>query len=250
MLRALRLVSVQRGHDLRDFTLIAYGGAGPMHAGALARVAGIARVVVPAHSGAFSALGCLVSPLRYDAVVTHRARLDAWDGKRAEDAFRDLEARCVTPLLDEDIARDRIALSRSVDLRYAGQNYEIEIGWDPDLAALRAAFEARHRRLYGHARGESVECVNLRLSARAMDRGVELPSVEPVSALAPSGKQRAFFRETGETTMPRYQRDAFGPGRAVDGPALIEDDWSTTIVYPGQRCHGDRFGDLILEESR
>ena len=71
-----------------------------------------------------------------------------------------------------------------------------------------------------------------------------------MSALAPSGKQRAFFRETGETTMPRYQRDAFGPGRAVDGPALIEDDWSTTIVYPGQRCHGDRFGDLILEESR
>src|SRR5262249_26578473 len=79
VLRALRLVSVQRGHDLRDFTLIAYGGAGPMHAGALARMAGIGRVVVPAHSGAFSALGCLVSPLRYDAVVTHRARLDAWD---------------------------------------------------------------------------------------------------------------------------------------------------------------------------
>src|SRR5262249_40850214 len=88
LLRALRLVSVQRGHDLRDFTLIAYGGAGPMHAGELARLAGISRVVVPAHSGAFSALGCLVSPLRYDAVVTHRARLDGWDAKRVSDAFR------------------------------------------------------------------------------------------------------------------------------------------------------------------
>jgi N-methylhydantoinase A len=249
MLRALRLVSVQRGRDLRDFTLIAYGGAGPMHAGALARMAGITRVVVPAHSGAFSALGCLVSPLRYDAVVTHRARLDAWDGKRAEDAFRDLQARCATPLADEGIVRDGIAVARSVDLRYSGQNYEIEIGWDADLAALRAAFEAEHRRLYGYATGESVECVNLRLTARAIDRPLELPSVEPVGALWPEGKQRAFFRETGETTMPRYRRDTFGPERSVDGPALIEDDWSTTVVYPGQRCHGDRFGNLILEDA-
>src|SRR5438132_10552578 len=82
MLRALRLVSVQRGYDLRDFTLIAYGGAGPVHAGLLARQAGITRVIVPVHSGTFSALGCLVSPLRYDAVQTWRARLDVWDPKR------------------------------------------------------------------------------------------------------------------------------------------------------------------------
>ncbi len=247
MLRALRLVSVQRGHDLRDFTLIAYGGAGPMHAGALARLAGIGRVVVPAHSGAFSALGCLVSPLRYDAVITHRARLDAWDAKRADDGFRELEAQCVNPLLEEDVAPHRIQLVRGVDLRYTGQNYELEVGWEPDLRALRAAFEARHRRLYGYATGESVECVNLRLTARVADAAVELPPVEPVGAVVPLGEQRAYFRETGETTMPRYARAAFGEGRAVDGPALIEDDWSTTVVYPGQRCRGDRFGNLIVE---
>ena len=250
MLRALRLVSVQRGHDLRDFTLIAYGGAGPMHAGALARMAGIARVVVPAHSGAFSALGCLVSPLRYDAVVTLRARLDAWDAKRADDAFGHLEMQCLTPLLEEGVDRARITVLRSVDLRYSGQNYEIEVGWDPDLAQLRAAFESRHRRLYGYATGESVECVNLRLTARVLDRSLELPRVEPVGDLKPTGEQRAYFRETGETAMPRYARDAFGPGRSIDGPALIEDDWSTTIVYPGHRCRGDHFGNLILEEAR
>ena len=155
----------------------------------------------------------------------------------------------MTPLLEEDVAREGIALARSVDLRYAGQNYEIEIGWDPDLAALRAAFEVQHVRLYGYATGESVECVNLRLTARVVDRGLELPRVDPVGALAPTGEQRAYFRETGETTMPRYLRDGFGPGRLIDGPALIEDDWSTTIVCPGQRCGGDRFGNLILEES-
>src|SRR5207244_10955527 len=95
MLRALRLVSVQRGYDLREFTLIAYGGAGPVHAGALARQAGIARIVVPAHSGAFSALGCLVSPLRYDAVQTPRLRLVAWDGEVVADRLRGLESQCL-----------------------------------------------------------------------------------------------------------------------------------------------------------
>ena len=112
MLRALRLVSVQRGHDLRRFSLIAYGGAGPVHAGALARQCGIARVIVPAHSGAFSALGCLVSPLRYDAVQTHRARLDAWDGKLIEDRFRALEEQCVRPILEEGHAASAVTRRR------------------------------------------------------------------------------------------------------------------------------------------
>jgi N-methylhydantoinase A len=249
MLRALRLVSVQRGRDLREFTLIAYGGAGPMHAGALARLAGIARVVVPAHSGAFSALGCLVSPLRYDAVVTHRVALAAWDAKRVGDAFADLEAQCAGPLLDEGVAPERVTLARSVDLRYAGQNYEIEVPWDADLAALRAAFESRHERLYGYATGERVECVNLRITARVAGGGLTLPRLGPAAALAPAGEQRAYFRETGETVLPRYPRAAFGPGRAIDGPALVEDDWSTTVVYPGQRCRGDELGNLILDDG-
>src|SRR5262249_1049703 len=135
------------------------------------------------------------------------------------------------------------------DLRYSGQNYEIEIAWDGALAALRAQFEAQHRRLYGYATGESVECVNLRVTARAAGRALELPQIEPVGALTPLGEQPTSFRETGEPKVSRYSRAAFGRGRSVAGPALIEDDWSTTIVYPGQRCHGDRFGNLILEWS-
>jgi N-methylhydantoinase A len=247
MLRALRLVSVQRGYDLRDFALIAYGGAGPIHAGALARQAGIARVVVPVHSGAFSALGCLVSPLRYDAVQTWRARLDAWDAKPVEDRFRDLEERCLAPLLDDGIAAERVALERSCDLRYTGQNYELAVSWGDDSGALRAAFEARHRQLYGYATGESVECVNLRVVARVMDTAVELPTFEPAEGREISGAQRAWFAETGETELRRHHRAALAPGRPVAGPALIEDEWSTTLVYPGQRCAADRFGHLVIE---
>jgi N-methylhydantoinase A len=247
MLRALRLVSVQRGYDLRDFALIAYGGAGPVHAGALAREAGIGRVVVPAHSGAFSALGCLVSPLRHDAVRTYRGRLDGWEPKPVEERFRELEERCVAPLAAEGIAPERIALSRSIDLRYAGQNYELEIDWHDTPEALRAAFEARHRRLYGYATGDGVECVNLRVVARVPDVAAALPAWEPAGASAPTGEQHAWFAGAGEVALPRHDRTTLEPERPVPGPALVEDASSTVLVHPGQRCTVDRFGNLVLE---
>lgn len=247
MLRALRLVTVQRGYDLREFTLIAYGGAGPVHAGALARQAGIRRVLVPAHSGAFSALGCLVSPLRYDAVQTFRGRLDAWDPKPVADRFRELEVRCLTPLLDEGLAPERVALERSLDLRYTGQNYELEIGEHTEPEALRTAFEARHRELYGYATGDSVECVNLRVVARLTEAGLELPAGAPSDEPTVLGAQRAYFPETGPVMLRRWNRSALRPGQPVDGPALIEDAWSTTVVYPGQRGAVDSLGNLVLE---
>src|SRR5205809_903687 len=247
MLRALRLVSVQRGYDLRDFALIAYGGAGPVHAGLLARQAGITRVIVPVHSGTFSALGCLVSPLRYDAVQTWRARLDVWDPKPAQDRLPELDERCLRPLLDEGIAAGEVALVRSADLRYTGQNYELEVPWRSDSDALRQAFEARHRQLYGYATGESVECVNLRVVARVRNTGVEPPEFGPVGDGESAGAQRAWFPETGEVRLPLYHRATLAAERPVLGPALIEDEWSTTLVYPGQRCAADRFGNLVIE---
>jgi N-methylhydantoinase A len=256
MLRALRLVSVQRGHDLRAFSLIAYGGAGPVHAGALARQCGIGRVVVPAHSGAFSALGCLVSPLRYDAVQTHRARLDAWDGKLIEDRYRALEEQCLRPIVEEGHAPGEVTLARGIDLRYVGQNYEIELPYRSDPTGLRGAFEARHRRLYGYATGESVECVNLRVVARLGDglapRSAPLPGAGREGSgagggAAPVGTQRAYFAETGEVTMPRHDRSALPPGVVVTGPAVIEDEWSTIVVYPNQRATADAAGNLALD---
>jgi N-methylhydantoinase A len=248
MLRALRLVSVQRGYDLREFTLIAYGGAGPVHAGALARQAGIARIVVPAHSGAFSALGCLVSPLRYDTVQTHRVRLDAWDRKVVADRLRALESQCLAPLFDEGHGPERVLLKRSADLRYTGQNYELEVdGSDGTPEALRTAFERRHRQLYGYATGESVECVNLRVTAQLVSDEPVLPPAVTDAPARSVGARRAYFRDTGEVAMPRYERGALPPGQPVAGPALVDDEWSTTIVYPGQRCHADPLGNLLIE---
>jgi N-methylhydantoinase A len=251
MQRALRLVSVQRGYDLRQFALIAYGGAGPIHAGRLAAELGIPRVIVPAHSGAFSALGCLVSELRYDAVRTHRARLEECDAKRLGDRFQELEEQCLTPLLAEGYPPAAVQIVRSLDLRYSGQNYEIEVPFDArEPAALRLTFETRHRQLYGYATGENVECVNLRLTASVPRAGGELPSHTPTGPSEPVGTLRAYFPETASVDMPRYDREGLGEHTEIAGPALVEDAWSTTVVYPGQRCRPDRWGNLQVEVGR
>lgn len=248
MLRALRLVSVQRGYDLREFALIAFGGAGPLHAGALAEQAGITKVIVPMHSGAFSALGCLVSPLRYDAVQSYRARIESWDTKGAEDRFLALEAQCLKPLLDEGYSRQRVTCLRGLDLRYVGQNYEIEVGYVPGgPVKLKAAFEERHRQLYGYATGEKIECVNIRVTASVAQDSLPLPMVPAGAAPFPTASHRAYFREIGEVDMPRFDRTTLPPGGVVVGPAMIEDDWSTTVVYPSQRCVADQFGNLVIE---
>ena len=132
---------------------------------------------MPAHSGAFSALGSLVSPLRYDTVQTHRGRIDAWDAKVVEERFRALEAQCLRPLLDEGHDLSRVHVQRGIDFRYVGQNYELEIGWVAGgPGPLKAAFEARHRQLYGYATGENVECVNLRVTARAVESRCRFPA--------------------------------------------------------------------------
>ncbi len=248
MLRALRLVSVQRGYDLREFSLIAFGGAGPLHAGALAREARISSVVVPAHSGAFSALGALVSPLRYDTVLTHRGRIDAWDAKVVEERFRALEAQCLRPLLDEGYDASSVIVQRGIDFRYVGQNYELEIGWVPGgPGPLKVAFEARHRQLYGYATGENVECVNLRVTARAVQEPLPLPPPPVGTSAVSTGSHRAYFKETGAVEMSRYDRTRLPSGHVVTGPAMVEDEWSTTVIYPGQRCVADRLGNLVIE---
>jgi N-methylhydantoinase A len=250
MLRALRLVSVQRGYDLREFALIAYGGAGPLHAGALARQAGMRRVIVPAHSGAFSALGCLVSPLSYDAVQTYRAKLETWDAKVVGDRFRTLEHQCLRPLIEEGHPAGSVLVVRSLDLRYTGQNYEINVSYEEgDVALLRLAFERRHRQLYGYATGESVECVNLRLTARVESATAMMPVAGASAAGAPIGQRRAFFPDAGEVIIPRYERSALAVGQTIAGPAVIEDEWSTTVVYPGQLGAADSLGNLIIETS-
>jgi N-methylhydantoinase A len=144
-------------------------------------------------------------------------------------------------------------VTRSLDLRYTGQNYEITLPFgDGGVPALRVAFEQRHRQLYSYATGESVECMNLRVAAIGGDDWAAAPSGAPASrpaAAMPAGSHRAFFPETGEVTLPRHDRTSLPVGVAIAGPAMIEDECSTIIVYPGQSAAADRMGNLIIEAA-
>ncbi|MBI2468342.1 MAG: hydantoinase/oxoprolinase family protein [Candidatus Rokubacteria bacterium] len=250
MLRAIRLISVQRGFDLREFALIAYGGAGPLHGGRLAHELGMPRVVVPAPAGVFSALGCVVTEVAYDHVQTHRRPLDGLDPTDLDARFERLAAAVRAPLLAEGHQAAAIRLARSVDVRYLGQNYELEVPWRGDLAALRRDFQALHQRLYAYATGEAMECVNLRVRAAVPVEAARFPEWPGRGAANPAGEHRAYFPETGETPLPVYRRADLAAEQVLKGPALVEDPWATTLVYPGQSGTLDRFGNLIIEAPK
>ncbi|MBI2320758.1 MAG: hydantoinase/oxoprolinase family protein [Chloroflexi bacterium] len=252
MLRALRLVSVQRGFDLRDFVLVPFGGAGPVHAGRLARELNVRRVVVPVLSGVFSAYGCLVSELRYDRVQTFFSRLDRETPATLAAAFRAVERQALDELHAEGYAPEAVHLRRSLDLRYVGQTYELEVplvappdGLDPQR--IRRAFDALHEQQYAYATAQPVECVNLRLSATiptAVPEPSPLPDGRPGRALV--GRRRASFKECGAIDVAVYERTCLAPGEELRGPAVVEEAWSTTVVYPGQVLTVDRYGNLHI----
>jgi N-methylhydantoinase A len=252
MLRAIRRVSVEKGYDLRRFSLVAYGGAGPLHAGRLAQALGIPRVVVPAHASIFSAFGCLVSDLRYDRVQTFRARLSTLDPRQLESRFQRLEHEARAPLLAESDGHATIQVQRSLDLRYAGQNYELEVPVAPGetAATIRARYNALHQARYTYDTPEDVECVNLRLVAWVPSPRVELA---PAMSGRRNGRPRAIvqhparFPGLGQVPVPVFRRADLGPW-PVPGPALIEDTQTTIIVCPGQSARADNAGHLYLEE--
>jgi N-methylhydantoinase A len=246
MRRAIRLISVQRGHDLRSFALVAYGGAGPLHAGRLAQELGMPGVIIPAHAGVFSALGCVVAEVAYDHVQTYRRPLHGLDASELDARFAPLVAAVRAPLLAEGHRAEAIDVRRSVDVRYVGQNYELEVAWTGDIAALRAGFHAAHRRLYAYATDDAVECVNLRVRASVEAAGARLPEWPTTGAGQPFAEHEAYFPETGPAALPVYRREDLPPEHPVKGPALIEDPWATTLVYPGHTAQLDRTGNLWM----
>jgi N-methylhydantoinase A len=255
MIRALRVVSVQKGFDVRKFTLIAFGGAGPVHAGRLAQELNIPRVVVPAYSSVFSAFGCLVSDLRYDAVQTRITRLLELGSGQLRALFAQLVAEMERRLVGEGFARHEIIWRCSLDARYVGQKYELEVPLPPyneaiDLDQIHRDFRRIHEMSYSYSLDEEVECVNLRVSAILPTNHLDLPLLRRRPDVgAKKGQRLTYFREIGEIRTSVYDRTLLGVEQRVLGPAIIEDEWSTTVVYPGQAVVVDQYGNLILEVS-
>jgi N-methylhydantoinase A len=256
MVNALQLVSVQRGWDPREFALVAFGGAGPSHAVALARECGIACVVVPTAPGVFTARGMLGTDLERSSARTLLARLDGLDADAAERVLAELEAEGRAELAAEGTPAADMRFRRQADVRYVGQSFELTVPLpaDPlDAAAvleLAEAFHAEHGRAYGFsAPGEPVELVALRVVAVgriARPRTVEVEAA-PGPAEALSRRPVWFAEAGGEVEAAVHGRYRLGAGALVRGPAVVEELDSITVVPPGWRAEVDRHGNLLLE---
>jgi N-methylhydantoinase A len=259
MAMAVRAVTVQRGLDPKDFALYAFGGAGAGHACWIARELGIPRVVVPVAPGQFSALGIALTDVRHDFVRTVLARPDAVTPAFLGDAFAGVDEEARVALAAEGIADDRMRLVRSVDARYAGQEYTIPVPLangaldDAAVDRLRADFHRLHEQTYGHAsEDEPVEVVNVRIAAIGLLPEVELPALQHGPAEPSPDAQHGiattcFASDRGNVDCPVFVRDRLVPGNVVSGPAIVAEVGATTVLPPGCSARVDGRGQLEVD---
>ena len=247
MERALRVISVERGHDPREFCLVAFGGAGGLHVAELAERIGVERALVPPSPGLLSAFGMLVAPVTRE--VSRTVLETAGDDPRAlDDAFAELRATAVGALRAEgfggDATSDEIAVRCSVDARYAGQSFELRVPADDWVEAFHSTHEAR----YGYARRESaVEAVTLRAVARAPSAEVQVPG--PVSKEPPKPAPATVLGAAGSIRVKTYVRDALGAGFGFAGPAIVTEYSGTTWVPDRWECTVVETGSLLLTRT-
>ncbi len=254
MAAALRIVSVERGHDPREFSLVAFGGAGPVHAARLAQELEIPQVIVPPIPGGFSALGLVASDLRRDYSRTFYARLDEARLEDVTAVYASMEASGREMLCGAGVAESRWAITRSADCRYGRQAYEltVPVATGPvtgeTMHRLAADFHDKHRMTYGHSNpDEPVQLVNLRLSAVGKLAGLDLRDrPDPRAAPRPSTTREAYFKETGLVRCDVIPREALAPGTRGEGPLIIEAMDATVVVPPGWHCRVDERGFIML----
>jgi N-methylhydantoinase A len=260
MMGAIRLISVQRGYDPRDFVLVAFGGAGPLHANALARELGIPTVLIPPSPGISSALGMLMTDLKHEFVATRRQLLARVDPAALAALFHAFEGQGSALLAREGVAEPQRVQLRTAELRYQGQSYELPLTVPPgsltpqDLEALQEAFHAAHARAYGYAaREDPVELVNVRVTALGVSPKPQLKAL-PRGTGDSAGAVKAsrpvwFSEEAGFRPCPILDRYRLRWGDVVTGPAVIEEPDSTTVVHPGYRAVVDEQGNLLLQRG-
>jgi N-methylhydantoinase A len=251
MANAIKMVSLERGHDPRRFSLLAFGGAGPLHAAAVARSLGIPRVVIPRFPGVFSAVGLLLADLRVDVVWTQAFRSTDVDAAEVERQFERIAQRAREELREEGFDAEA-TIVRAINMRYLGQNYEHEVEIPTQRLTsegLTEAFERfahMHVERYGYAiEGETIELVSFKVTATGPRPAVELVEPPPTDVPA-SGHREVYFRGHGPLRSAVVHRAALLPGTTLAGPALIQEDGSTTLVPPRMTASKSVHGSLIL----
>jgi N-methylhydantoinase A len=260
MARAIRSISTQRGRDLRRFALFAYGGAGPLHAGDVARELGMPRVIIPAEPGTLCARGILHSDLSFDLARTRimLAGPEVW--REVAGAFAEL-ARAAGEILDRERVpdADRHALY-GIDARYEGQNFEVQVGFggvalDSDPAVLDAEFirrfRAAHAEIYGYdIPGRAIEIVTLRHKMIGAVPKPQLTAPARSAGTPEIGRRQVYFdAQTAWVETPVFDRARLSAGSRFTGPVVIEEMSATTLLHPGQHAEIDAAGNLIITVS-
>jgi N-methylhydantoinase A len=249
IMTAMRTITVERGYDPREFTLVPFGGMGPTIAGRIARELRIGRILVPRDPGTFSAYGMLVTDVHQTRSLTRITQLDRTEAGELDDIFRAMEAEALADLMREQFPRERLQTLRFAGMRYRGQSYEVTVpvaalAGPDDLAELARRFHDAHHRRYGHmAQSEAVEIVNFQVTGVGV---IPKPPLQKFSSGAagqpqPDETRQAYFGDAGRIALPVFNRHRLKPGAAIEGPAVIDEKTSTTVLYPGQHARIDAF---------
>ncbi|HEY5964503.1 MAG TPA: hydantoinase/oxoprolinase family protein [Xanthobacteraceae bacterium] len=253
---AVKGVTTERGLDAGDFALVAYGGAGPLHAVTVAREIGIRNVIIPGAPGVFSAFGMLFSDLRYDYVRTHLMQLADAPFDEIEAVFKDLERQGRAAIASTSVKPDKIVVKRALDMRYVGQEHPVTVELPTsvfakqDRKAIKQHFDDDHLQRYGtSAPAERAEIVSLRVTVSGMMRKPPQEKIKKGGSAPPkpafTGKRKASF-DGKFRDVPTWRRAELLAGSRITGPALIEEHASTTVLMPGDRMTVDAYGNLVI----
>ena len=261
MEEAIKAVSSARGYDIRDFTLVAFGGGGPMHAGRIALDLGIPSILIPLTPGVHSALGLLMSDVKHDYVRSKLVGLDDLDLHEINHLFGQLIDQAKADLHSEGFHDEDIKIEPYMDLRYAGQGYELTVPCPMppltkhDLVLMRGRFDTLHEQNSGHkAETEPVELVSLRLISLGLVPQAKLSPGKITGRKveeAKTSERKVFFgKEHGLLNTQIYNREKLEPGHRIDGPAIVEQLDTTTVIHPEQEVTVDAYRNLIVTEKK
>jgi N-methylhydantoinase A len=253
MATAAKIHAVEKGQDVRRYTLLAFGGAGPIHAREVARRIRCQEIFIPANAGVFSAFGLLVAPMKVDTVRTRFTRLDTIDWSQTEELLKEMEQTLSDQLSSADVPRDSIRFRRTADIRYVGQGFEVEtelptIMRESERYALEQRFNLAYAALFGrHLERQKLEVINWRVEGFADISSP--PTVDGQYSASIENKQekkrQAYFPDINAfVATPVIAESALMVGQTLEGPALIEQAGSTVVVGPGDQFSLDTFGNI------
>lgn len=255
MASSAKVHSVEKGRDIRRYTMVAFGGAGPLHAREVARRAGCTRVLVPSNAGVFSAVGLLVAPVKVDAVCSHYTRLDALDATAVQRLYDHMHERLTRELIAAGVSADQITFKRSADMRYVGQGFEVSTSLPiklplEDTQRLTEAFHCAYESKFGHRiAGQPAEALNWRLEASCASSWGTGVQPLPAESIPASGQRRrsVYFPDARSHVDTVVLMESEVPTTPMRGPALVEQAGSTVVVGPDDTYHRDALGNIVVQ---